>query len=208
MRGDPIASVELGIKAWHTDVLCDPSMIEEAAVSLITFGGIAKQASKLTDVMEFQVPPLTAGGSPCLGAALEVLTEAINVEVMKGTCNTKGDWKPMVFVFTAGAPDEIWKPAAHELKRRYNPNILVFLTGSVADRDSLRDLTEYFFYLNEVRPGFFGQFFKWVSSSAKLVQSEPLELPPVSLSPSLATHEGMDAHPASPQLSKSAWLAP
>jgi uncharacterized protein YegL len=116
MRGDAIASVELGIKAWHTDALGDPSMIEAGAVSLITFGGIAKQASKLTDVMEFQVPTLTVAGSPCLGAALQVLTEAINVEVKKATRDTKGDWKPMVFVFTAGAPDEIWKPAAHELK--------------------------------------------------------------------------------------------
>ena len=63
----------------------DPYALETAYLSVITFNNDAKQLTPLTELMSFQVPDLRASGMTALGAALTLLADCINREVVKGS---------------------------------------------------------------------------------------------------------------------------
>ena len=122
MSGEPIEAVKQGIKALLTELKGDPQALETACLSVITFNSTARQISPLTELMLFKEPELTAGGATALGGALHVLADCIRTEVRTSTATQKGDWKPLVFLLTDGAPtdnlDEEYKYAPQDNKQR------------------------------------------------------------------------------------------
>jgi uncharacterized protein YegL len=165
MAGDPIESVKQGIRSLHSNLMGDPSAVESAYLSVITFGSSAQQATPLTEVASFNPPDLHAGGTTALGAALELLISCINTEVRKTTVDQKGDWKPLVFLLTDGAPTDSWQQHADELKRKKPGNIIAVACGDGGDVSVLKSITETVLLLKDMSPEAFGQFFKWVSAS-------------------------------------------
>lgn len=185
MSGDPIEAVKQGVKALISELRGDPQALETAYLSVITFNSQARQVSPLTELMLFKEPQITAGGATAFGAALSLLADCIRTEVRKSTETQKGDWKPLVFILTDGAPTDDWRPAAEELKSTHPANIIACAAGAYADTTVLRELTECVLMMNNLSAGDLAQFFTWVSSSIKMssksLDAKPganIELPP------------------------------
>ncbi len=167
MNGAPIESVKSGIRALHSELMGDPSAVECAYLSVITFDANAQQVVPLTEITEFEPPDMRAGGTTSLGAALKLLMDALDREVQKTTAEEKGDWKPLVFIFTDGAPTDRWDEHARELMNRRAGNIIAVACGDQADPNVLKQVTETVLIMKEMTPEAFKQFFKWVSASIK-----------------------------------------
>jgi uncharacterized protein YegL len=167
MTGEPIEAVRQGIKALLSDLRSDPQALETAYLSVITFSSNAQQVCPLTELMTFQEPNLSAGGSTALGEALTLLEQAIDREVRKSAPNQKGDWRPLVFLMTDGLPTDSWEPAADRLKQKKPANIIACAAGPAADVNLLKRVTEVVVELKALQPDQLKAFFKWVSSSIK-----------------------------------------
>lgn len=117
MYGEPIEAVKNGVEMLLSTLRQDPYALETAYISIITFNSTAQQIVPLTDLINFNVPDLVASGTTALGEALTLVSDRIENEVQKTTAETKGDWRPLVFVMTDGAPTDDWKKALRNLKR-------------------------------------------------------------------------------------------
>lgn len=165
MAGDPIESVKSGIRALHSELMGDPSAVESAFLSVITFDSSARQIVPLTELASFNPPDLTAGGTTALGAALKTLMSCIDTEVRKTTGEQKGDWKPLIFLLTDGNPTDSWQAAADEMKSRRPGNVIAVACGESMDTSVLKSLSETVLIMKDLSPAAFSAFFKWVSDS-------------------------------------------
>ncbi|EPG1679960.1 VWA domain-containing protein, partial [Klebsiella pneumoniae] len=100
MHGEPIEAVKNGVQTLLTTLKQDPYALETAYVSVITFDSTARQAVPLTDLLSFNLPSFSASGTTALGEALSLTANRIDAEVQKTTAETKGDWRPLVFLMT------------------------------------------------------------------------------------------------------------
>ena len=98
MNGEPIAAVQNGVQMVMSALQNDPQALETAYISIITFESEVKQLIPLTELSQFNPPQLRAGGCTSMGEALKFISESADKEIMKNTPDTKGDWKPMVFI--------------------------------------------------------------------------------------------------------------
>lgn len=185
MAGDPIEAVRQGVRALLADLRGDPQALETAYLSVITFASSAVQACPLTDLTAFQEPNLTAGGSTAMGAALNLLEQAMDTEVHKPAKDQKGDWKPLIFLMTDGQPNDSWQSAADQIKAKRLGNIIACAAGAGADVGVLKRITETVVELNNLQPDTMKAFFRWVSSSIKTTSQSvsggggaPVILPP------------------------------
>lgn len=187
MMGEPIEAVRQGVKALLSELKGDPQALETAYLSVITFDSSARQVIPLTELMQFQEPELKASGATALGGALNVLMECVNTEVRKSSETQKGDWRPLVFILTDGAPTDVeaFGQAAQALKSMKAANIVACAAGSRADTTYLRQITENVLMMNTLSAGDMARFFAWVSGSIKMssksVDARPgaaIELPP------------------------------
>jgi uncharacterized protein YegL len=186
MTGEPIEAVRQGVRALLADLRSDPQALETAYLSVITFDNSAQQVCPLTELTAFTEPTLNASGSTALGAALTLLDQAIDREVHKSTPQQKGDWKPLVFLFTDGQPTDTWEPAADRVKQKRVGNIIACAAGPRADANVLKRITETVVELASLQPDQLKAFFKWVSSSIRTTSqkvAQPGEGAPVNLPP-------------------------
>jgi uncharacterized protein YegL len=169
MSGSPIESVKSGIRALHSELMGDPSAIESAYLSVISFASTAQQIAPLIEVAQFNPPDLQAGGTTAFGEALRLLVQCMDREVQKGTAEQKGDWKPLVFILTDGVPTDSWQQAADELKRKRAGNVIAVACGEQAEEamKTLKSVTDTVLVMKEMTPDSFKQFFKWVTASIK-----------------------------------------
>lgn len=188
MNGNPIESVKSGIRALHSELMGDPSAVESTYLSVITFDSNAQQIVPLTELSQFNAPDIRAGGTTAFGAALQLLMDAMDREVKRNTPEQKGDWKPLIFIFTDGEPTDRWEQTADQLKTKRPGNIIAVACGDRAVPQALKRVTDNVLIMKDMSPDSFKQFFKWVSASIKqtsakigAVASGPIEgvsLPP------------------------------
>jgi len=165
MSGDPIEAVKMGLKALLSDLQDNPQALETVWLSVITFGSSARQVVPLTEIGAFSEPPLTIEGSTNLADALKVLKAAITKEVRKNTATQKGDWKPLIFLMTDGAPDPGWEAAADDIKKLKPGNLIACAVGPAADTTVLKRITEIVLKMSDCSPGTLGAFMKWMTDS-------------------------------------------
>jgi uncharacterized protein YegL len=185
MQGEPIEAVKVGISTLLTELRGDPQALETAFLSVITFNSVARQVIPLTEIMLFREPMLQAGGATALGAALSLLADCIKAEVRRSTDTQKGDWKPLVFILTDGAPTDDWKAGIDILNQSSTANIIACAAGANADPTVLKAITPNVVMMNNCSSGDLSRFFAWVSTSVKVssksLDSKPgagIELPP------------------------------
>jgi uncharacterized protein YegL len=168
MFGAPITAVQQGVTLIHRELLNNPHAIETVYLSVITFDTAAKQIVPLTSVESFTPPTLRAEGNTALGAAITLLNESLDKEITPNTDGRKGDYRPLIFLLTDGAPTDLWKDPVSKLKARSTNKIgsLVALgCGANVNIETLKEITNDVIKMSDVNPDSLHQFFKWVSSS-------------------------------------------
>lgn len=165
MSGEPIEAVKNGVQVLVSTLRQDPYALETAFLSIITFDSAAKQVVPLTELATFQTPPISASGSTELGAALSLLADRIEAEVAKTTAGAKGDWKPLVFIMTDGAPTDDWKRGLDRLRKVRTGIVIACAAGPGADATVLKQVTEVVVQLDTADQNTIKAFFKWVSAS-------------------------------------------
>lgn len=165
MNGEPIEAVKNGVQVLVSTLRQDPYALETAYLSVITFDSSAKQLVPLTELGSFQQPLIQATGTTALGEALTLLAQRIEAEVSKTTPEQKGDWKPLVFVMTDGAPTDDWQKGVNDLKKTKTGLIVACAAGSSVDTKILKQITEIVVQLDTADSATIKAFFKWVSAS-------------------------------------------
>lgn len=165
MMGEPITAVETGLQNLIATLRQDPYALETAYVSVITFDSDARQSVPLTELSQFNPPSLTATGTTAMGAALKLLAERVGAEVTKTTADTKGDWKPVVFMMTDGAPTDDLSAGIEALKKVKIGTFVACAAGPGAETSELSKITETVVRLDTADSNTIKAFFKWVSAS-------------------------------------------
>ena len=165
MSGEPIEAVKNGVQVLVSSLRQDPYALETAFLSVITFDSSVRQIIPLTDLASFQMQEISASGGTSLGEGLRVLSQCINNEVAKSTAEKKGDWKPLVFLITDGAPTDDWESGLAELNKRRPGMIVACAAGAGADTSILKQITEQVVHLETADSSKIRAYFKWVSDS-------------------------------------------
>lgn len=165
----------------------DPYALESVHLGLITFDIEAKEIFPLTSLDLVQIPEIKVpdSGPTFLGAALELLIQRSDKEVVKSTPDRKGDWRPLLFIMTDGSPSDLqtFRAMIPEIKKRNFGNIVACAAGPKSKDAVLKELTDNVVHLDTTDSATFSQFFKWVSASVAVGSSsagvvEPTHLPP------------------------------
>lgn len=165
MMGEPIESVKNGLQVMVSTLRQNPQAIETAFVSVITFSSDAKQIVPLTDLATFQTPDIQASGLTSMGAALEMVSHCIDSEVATTTAESKGDWKPLVFIMTDGIPTDDIQNGIAELQKRKTAFVVACAAGTGADTSVLQQITENVVSLDTADGQSIEKFFQWVTAS-------------------------------------------
>lgn len=169
MVGTPIEQVASGMQAIINELRTDPYALETVYVSVIIFAGKAITLLPLTELCSLKMPSLPIGSGTSLGQGLETLMNEMSSSIVQTTVEVKGDWKPIVFVFTDGVPTDKPEQAIKqwENKWRSHCNVVAVSLGNNADLSTLGRITENVMRLNEMKKESFMTFFKWVTASIK-----------------------------------------
>lgn len=187
MKGEPLESVKVGLQAMLSGLRQDPHALESLHLSIITFDRDVKVVLPLSSLETLQLPPIICpdSGPTNLGAALEVLCQRVDTEVLKSQGENKGDWKPILFVMTDGSPSDImlYKETVPQVKKRGFASIIACAAGPKAKKDELLPLADHVVTLDTMDSGSFLSFFRWVSSSVaagnvSMGASTEIHLPP------------------------------
>lgn len=165
MFGEPIESVKNGVQVLVSTLRQDPYALETAFLSIISFDDKAKQLMPLTELSMFQMPAIASSGTTALGDALKLLATIVDQEVTKTTPEQKGDWKPLVFIMTDGAPTDDWQAGLSEFKKRKLGMVVACAAGQSADVSILKQITDTVVQLDTADSATIKAFFKWVSAS-------------------------------------------
>jgi hypothetical protein len=89
--------------------------------------------------------------------------------IVKTTYEQKGDWKPIIFLFTDGVPTDDTSAAINEWKQNWqrSANMIAISFGDEADTAILGQLTDEVHHFKNTSPQAYKEFFKWVSDSIK-----------------------------------------
>ena len=169
MVGEPIKQVENGMRQIVQELHTDPYALATAYISAIVFAGKAKSLSPLTELYKFYPPVFPIGGGTSLGGALNYLMDDINKNVVKSTEEQKGDWKPIVFLFTDGTPTDDPSAAFARWNKDYRrkANIVAISIGNNVNTQMLGQISDNVLRLNNTDEMSFKAFFKWVTASIK-----------------------------------------
>lgn len=167
MVGEPIEQVQQGMRTIIQNLRVDPYALETVFVSIIAFAGKARMISPLTELYKFYPPTFPIGGGTSLGTGLEAVMDDIDKSVIKSTAEQKGDWKPVIFLFTDGNPTDNYQAAFRRWNRKYRKrcNLVAVSIGDNVNVLTLAQITDDILLLKETDPESFSRFFKWISAS-------------------------------------------
>lgn len=172
MMGEPIEAVKNGMQLMLSSLRQNPQAIETAFLSIITFDSTVQQVVPLTDLSSFQIPDIQASGTTAMGGALELLSQCIDNEVASTTAESKGDWKPLVFIMTDGIPTDNTQQGIDAIKQRHTAIIVACAAGNGADTSILKQITENVVSLDTADTQSISQFFAWVTASIGVTSSK------------------------------------
>lgn len=165
MSGEPIEQVKNGVQMLVSALRQDPYALETAYLSVITFSSEASELVPLTELAAFQVPLLSASGATSLGEALSLVANAASTALAKTSASSKGDWKPMVFIMTDGAPTDDWEKGLKRFQQE-KWGIVVACAVNGGDVKVLQRIAgEAVVKLDTSDSSAMSKFFKWVSAS-------------------------------------------
>lgn len=169
MVGTPIEQVQEGMRTIIQSLRIDPYALETVFVSIIVFAGKAQVLSPLTELYKFYPPVFPIGGGTALGKGLECLMTDMDRNIRKTTLEQKGDWKPLIFLFTDGNPTDNYSAAFRRWNDKYRKhcNLVAVSIGDNVNVLTLAQITNDILLLKETDTESFSKFFKWVTASIK-----------------------------------------
>ncbi len=169
MVGEPVEQVQEGMRMIIQDLRNDPYALETVFVSVIAFAGKAHVLSPLEELYKFYPPDLPIGDGTSLGEALACLMNNMDKSIQKTTMEAKGDWKPIIFLFTDGVPTDDPFKAIEKWNDKYRKhcNLIAISIGDGADTSLLGKMTDNVLRLKDTDKNSFKEFFKWVTASIK-----------------------------------------
>lgn len=169
MVGTPIEQVQDGMAAIVNELRTDPYALETAYISVIAFAGKAKMLSPLQELYKFYPPKFPIGGGTSLGNALNFLMDEMDCSLQKTTMAVKGDWKPIIFLFTDGNPTDSVNNAFDRWNNKYRRhcNLVVISIGDNVNTQLMGRISDNVLRLTETNAQSFKEFFKWVTASIK-----------------------------------------
>lgn len=178
MAGTAIESTNAAIRNMVQDLRSIPHALETVAMSVIAFSGDARLLVPLTPIDMFQLPALTIRPGTSLGRALDLLMACISMDIVKSTSDCKGDWRPLVFLFTDGQPTDDWRGAVQRLKGLTSPriaNIYAIGCGDDVDFSVLREITDIVFKTQSEDGEAIRRAFVWITASVQSASTGLME---------------------------------
>ena len=163
MNGEPIHSVNEGLRAMMSALKQDLYALDTVHLSLITFDREIKEIFPLTPIrgieIEDIVPP--SSGPTHLGEALEYIIECYSRD------NHQNDFLPMLFVMTDGKPSDVmlFDEMSQKIKKLNFSSIIGCAAGPKAKTEYLQKFSTSVISMEMVDSSSFLAFFKWVSDS-------------------------------------------
>lgn len=169
MNGEPIQALNNGFNGLISMLRADPQAMDTLHLSVITFDREVKNIIPLIDLASYHPKEITCpdSGPTHTGQALEMVADLVKKELVKGSLDRKGDWRPLLFIFTDGKPSDIqkYKQMVPIIKSLEFGVIVGCAAGHKADEKSLKELTDHVVKLDTTDAVTLSSFFKWVSSS-------------------------------------------
>ncbi|APU96294.1 VWA domain-containing protein [Sphingobacterium siyangense] len=174
MVGEPIEQVQDGIGTVIQTLKTDPFALETVWISIIGFAGKSKVITPLQDVITFYPPKLPIGSGTSLSSGLTELMRSIDNELMPTTYERKGDWKPIIFLFTDGVPTDDTEEAIKKWNTVYQrkANLIAISIGDNTNYGLLEQLTPHVLRFNNSGAQSYKEFFKWVTASIKATSEQ------------------------------------
>lgn len=178
MQGDAIAAVNEGVQMLYRELRGNPRAVETVAINIITFADDARAYgfAPVTD----EPPQLSASGQTAMGAAFRAVIESVKHDLRPNNGEVKGDYKPIVFLLTDGAPTDEWQAQASSLRalnhderdpRRELWPIVALGCGSQVNTQMLKVVTDRVYLMHDMDPETIRSFFNWVSRSVTQVSN-------------------------------------
>ena len=167
MAGDNLNRMEQGLQAIVRSLRTDPHALETVYISVVAFAGIAQTVVPLVELAAFYPPRLPLGGGTSLGTALAVVMDEIERVVVKTTPERKGDWKPIVYLFTDGRPTDNPDAAIDRWNADYarKANLIAVGLGMAADFATLRRISDSVIVFEDSHADDFSKFIHWITAS-------------------------------------------
>lgn len=167
MVGDNLKHMEQGVQYVIQQLRQDPYALETVYVSVIAFAGIVRTLVPLVEVFAFYPINLPLGGGTNLGKALEHVMNEFDRHMIKTTADAKGDWKPIVYLFTDGRPTDDCERAIQRWQANYARKVTLIALGigKGVDFTTLKRLTPHTISFEELSQTDFKKFFQWISAS-------------------------------------------
>lgn len=169
MNGEPIQALNNALSGMINTLRADAQALDSLWISIITFDREVKEIMPLTELVNFQLSEITCpqSGPRHTGKAMEVLYEKVANEVRKGSPTQKGDWKPLLFLFTKGSPNDsaVFEEMIPKIKSLNFGVIVSCAAGYIKDDKLLKKLTDTVVHLDTADSTTLKQFFKWVSDT-------------------------------------------
>lgn len=170
MQGVKIVSVNNGVSTIYEELMRDPRSANTVHISVIYFNDQAYQLD-MVPITHFTPPQLFASGTTALGAALHLLNESLERDLIPNVPGQKGDYKPLVFVLTDGQPSDQWQQEAEALRGRVTSgrplNIIGLAIGDDADTSVIQQIASTTLKMQNVTAENIRAYFDWVSASIK-----------------------------------------
>ena len=169
MYGEPIQALNNALSGMINNLRSDAQALDSVWISIITFDREVKEIVPLTELVHFQLPEIICpqSGPTHTGRALEMLHQKVLSDVIQGSATQKGDWKPLLFLFTDGKPNDLqqYREMIPKIKAANFGAIICCAAGHMADDSLLKELTDSVVHLDSADSQTLKSFFKWVSET-------------------------------------------
>ncbi len=187
MFGEPIQALNNALSGMIHSLRADAQAQETLWISIVTFEREVKEIVPLIDLQSFQLPEITCpqSGPTFTGKGLELIYQKITKEIRKGSPEQKGDWRPLLFVFTDGKPSDLqlYREMIPKVKQLNFGTIIGCAAGKLADDSMLKELCDTVVHIDTADSTTLRQFFKWVSDTIEqgnksMGTTDQVSLPP------------------------------
>jgi uncharacterized protein YegL len=169
MRGEPIESVNVGLRSMLSSLRQNPYALESVYLSIVTFDSTVQQVLPLTALPELQLPEIVCpnSGATFLGEALEFILIRLEQDLIKASAEQQGDWRPLLFIMTDGKPSDTlaYEEAIPRVKAANFAAVIACAAGPKSVPDQLKELTHQVVSLDTMDANSFASFFQWVSAA-------------------------------------------